>query len=203
MRSNPPMEITNLQTCRKKYGVLYMDPPWLFNTWSKKGEVKAPQSHYACLSFKELEKLSISNVTLEDCALFLWVIDPLLPQALRLIEAWGFKYKTVAFYWVKLNKRAIANRFDYFMGLGFWTRGNPEQCLLATRGSPKPLTRKIRKLIVEPVREHSRKPDCVRSYIEKLVDGPYLELFARQSGIPNWDCFGNELTNQTQNSLFN
>jgi MT-A70 len=69
---------------------------------------------------------------------------------------------------------------------------NPEQCLLATRGKPRRRGKDIRKLIVEPRREHSRKPDEVRERIERLVDGPYLELFARETK-PNWHCWGDQV----------
>jgi N6-adenosine-specific RNA methylase IME4 len=58
-------------------------------------------------------------------ALFLWAVDPLLPRAFELIEAWGFEYKTVGFYWAKLNSRP-KNEADFFTGLGYWTRANPE-----------------------------------------------------------------------------
>ena len=79
------------------------------------------------------------------------------------------------------------------MGLGYWTRANSEVCLLATRGNPKRLDKGIRQGILEPIREHSRKPDCVHKRIERLVAGPYLELFARQSR-PGWSSWGNEAT---------
>ena len=101
-------------------------------------------------------------------------------RAFELIEAWGFEYKTVAFYWVKLNS-AAKHDADYFTGLGYWTRANPEQCLLATRGKPPRKAKDVRRLVVEKRREHSRKPDCVRERIERLVAGPYLELFARET----------------------
>jgi N6-adenosine-specific RNA methylase IME4 len=122
-----------------------------------------------------------------DCALFLWATDPLLPKALQLIEKWGFEYKTVGFYWVKQNEASAG----FFTGLGYWTRANPEQCLLATRGKPARKAKDVRRLVVDRRREHSRKPDEVRERIERLVDGPYLELFARETKR-GWDCWGNE-----------
>jgi N6-adenosine-specific RNA methylase IME4 len=112
---------------------------------------------------------------------------PLLPRAFELIEKWRFEFKTVAFYWVKRNKHGA----DFFTGLGYWTRCNPEICLLATRGNPRRQAKDVRKLIVEPRREHSRKPDCVRERIERLVKGPYIELFARETK-PGWACWGNQ-----------
>ena len=77
-------------------------------------------------------------------------------------------------------------------GLGYWTRANPDQCLLATRGKPPRKAKNVRRLVVEKRGEHSRKPDVVRDYIERLVDGPYLELFARETK-PGWDCWGDQV----------
>jgi N6-adenosine-specific RNA methylase IME4 len=94
---------------------------------------------------------------------------------------------TVGFHWVKTNK----NGKDFFCGLGYWTRANPEQCLLAVRGKPTRLAKDVRRLIVAPRREHSRKPDEAYGLVERLVPGPYLELFARQSR-PGWDAIGEE-----------
>jgi N6-adenosine-specific RNA methylase IME4 len=111
-----------------------------------------------------------------------------LPRAFDLIRAWGFDYKTVAFYWVKLNS-AAKHDADFFTGLGYWTRANPEQCLLATGGKPMRRAKDVRRLVVEKRREHSRKPDRVLERIERLVSGPYLELFGRETK-PGWHYAG-------------
>ena len=100
--------------------------------------------------------------------------------------------QTVAFYWVKLNS-AAKHDADFFTGLGYWTRANPEQCLLATGGKPMRHGKDVRRLVVEKRREHSRKPDCVRERIERLVAGPYLELFSRETK-QGWECWGNQVT---------
>lgn len=176
---------------RRKYGVILADPPWSFRNWSAKGTGRNAVSHYDCLDFSALAALPVADLAADDCALFLWATDPLLPRALELIEAWGFEYKTVAFYWVKLNS-AAKHDGDYFTGLGYWTRANPEQCLLATRGKPSRQAKDVRRLVVEKRREHSRKPDCVRERIERLVAGPYLELFARETKH-GWDRWGDQV----------
>jgi N6-adenosine-specific RNA methylase IME4 len=147
-------------------------------------------SHYDCVDTKKLASLPISDLAASDCALFLWAVDPLLHQAMDLIRAWGFEYKTVGFYWVKLNAKAKHDA-DFFTGLGYWTRANPEQCLLATRGKPLRRAKDVRRLVVESRREHSRKPECVKDRIERLVSGPYLEIFARETK-PGWDCWGDQ-----------
>jgi N6-adenosine-specific RNA methylase IME4 len=175
----------------RRYGAIYADPPWHFRNWSAKGTGRNAVSHYDCMSFSALSSLPVADLAAEDCVLFLWATDPLLPRALELIGAWGFKYKTVGFYWVKLNAAAKSDR-DYFTGLGYWTRANPEQCLLATRGKPPRKGRDVRRLIVDRRREHSRKPDQTRDRIERLVDGPYLELFARETK-PGWECWGDQV----------
>jgi N6-adenosine-specific RNA methylase IME4 len=120
--------------------------------------------------------------------LFLWATDPSLPQALEVMAAWGFVYKTVAFTWAKTTKDGTG----FPIGCGYWTRANPEQCLLATRGRPQRLSRAVPQLVLAPRREHSRKPDQVYERIEALVPGPYLELFAREQR-PGWDSRGYEV----------
>ena len=127
--------------------------------------------------------MNIAQYAERDCALFLWTTDTHLPQALDLIKAWGFEYKTVAFTWAKTTKKE-----KWHFGCGYWTRANPEQCWLATRGHPPRLAKNVRQLIVSPVREHSRKPDEIYERIEQLVPGPYLELFARCTPPPGWDA---------------
>jgi N6-adenosine-specific RNA methylase IME4 len=176
---------------RRRYGVIYADPPWSFHNWSAKGTGRNAISHYDCLDFPALASLPIAELAADNCALFLWVTDPLLPRAIELMEAWGFEYKTVAFYWVKLNT-AAKHPADYFTGLGYWTRANPEQCLLCTRGKPTRQAKNVKRLIVEKRREHSRKPECVRERIERLVAGPYLELFARETK-QGWDTWGDQV----------
>ncbi len=175
---------------KHKFGAIYADPPWHFRNWSAKGTGRNAISHYDCMDFGALARLPIADFAAPDCALFLWAVDPLLPRALDLIRAWGFEYKTVAFYWMKLNVKPRHDA-DYFTGLGYWTRANPEQCLLATRGKPKRHAKDVRKLVIASRREHSRKPDDVRSRIERLVGGPYLELFAREAK-QGWECWGDQ-----------
>ena len=136
------------------------------------------------------QALPVSEWAADDCVLLLWTTDPLLEQAFEVIRAWGFTYKTVGFYWAKLRKPEPSySEGNFFTGLGFWTRANPETCLLATRGKPHRLSANVRKLIVSPRREHSRKPDEVYARIEALCEGPYLEMFARSSQ-PGWDRWG-------------
>ena len=185
MSDSPPLD---------RYNVIYADPPWTFATYSAKGKGRSPEAHYDCMGFADICRIPVADWAAENSILLLWVTDPLLPRGLELIEAWGFTYKTVGFYWAKLNKRASTEQFDeksFFTGLGYWTRANAEQCLLATRGSPKRLAKDVRRLIVSPRREHSRKPDEIHERIERLAAGPYLEMFARTTHT-GWDSWGNQ-----------
>ena len=114
---------------------------------------------------------------------------PQLPEAFKVIKAWGFRYKTVAFVWIKQNKSGKG----YFFGLGYWTRSNAEICLLAVRGKPKRISKKVFQLIVSPLQEHSKKPEEARKRIVELMgDLPRIELFARRQSV-GWDVWGNEV----------
>ena len=176
------------------YGAILADPPWRFEAWSGKGTARAPDNHYDTMTLDGIRALPVAEVAAVDCALFVWIVWPTLPEALNLIESWGFEYKTCAFAWLKCDPyRLFCLEEDVRMGLGYWTRANSEVCLLATRGNPKRLDKGIRQGILEPIREHSRKPDCVHERIERLVAGPYFELFAR-APRPGWTVWGNETT---------
>ena len=141
------------------------------------------------MSIKDICGLPVASLADNDCALFMWITFPTMKEAFKVIEAWGFRYKTVAFVWVKQNKKTPT----LFWGLGFWTRANAELCLLATRGHPKRKSAGIHQIIMTPVEQHSKKPDIVRDKIVELLgDIPRIELFARQK-VNGWDAWGNEV----------
>ena len=171
----------------KKYSVIYADPPWSFKTYSDKGKDRSPENHYSTMNFKDICNLPVNNIANDNSVLLMWITDPLLDKAFKVIDAWGFKYKTVGFTWAKTNRKKLG----FFTGLGYWTRGNPEMCLLATKGKPKRISKSVPQLVVEQRREHSRKPDIMYNHIENLLDGPYIELFARNKR-KGWDCWGNQ-----------
>ena len=174
-----------------KYNIIYADPPWKFKVWREgmKGNKRSASRHYSVMEYKDLLSMPIETLASEDCCLFLWCINPMLPEALNLIKQWGFEYKTVAFTWVKRNKIADS----WFWGLGYWTRANAELCLLATKGNPKRVSKGVHSLVETRIQEHSKKPDIVRDRIVQLCgDLPRIELFARQK-VDGWDCWGNEV----------
>lgn len=183
---------------RNHYGAILADPPWRFEAWNEQSSNGAGRAdkHYAVMTTREISRLSIEYFAATDCALFLWATWPMLCEALSVMAAWGFKYKTCGFMWAKAHARQLEMFRDTIdeqkKGLGYWTRSNSEICLLGTRGRPKRLNADVWQVILEPRREHSRKPNCVHERIERLVAGPYLELFARQRR-PGWDCWGNEV----------
>ena len=154
-----------------------------------KGLQGAAEKHYPTMGINELCTLPVADLAAPDSVLFLWATFPQLPEALRLIKAWGFQYKSVAFVWLKKNRKADS----WFYGLGFWTRGNAEVCLLATKGHPKRQAANIHQFIISPIEAHSKKPDEAREKIVALMgDLPRVELFARQSP-PGWEVWGNEV----------
>ena len=176
-----------------KYNIIYADPPWRYNDRKCSG---ACEHHYNTMSIKELCHLPIQNITADTCILFLWTTYPMLQEAIQLINAWGFKYKTIGFQWIKLNKKVINPLFiqknNMFFGLGRWTRGNTEPCLIAVKGKPKRISNKVSQIILEPIGIHSKKPEIVKDKIIELVgDMPRIELFARQK-TEGWDVWGNE-----------
>ena len=187
------------------YGAILADPPWHFQAWAgpkwngeyrKNGtKIISPRSmpDYQTMKEPEICALPIEELAAPNCVLFLWCCWPTLEQSLRVIKSWGFTFKSCAFSWMKADPyRLFADEFTPDMGLGYWTRANTEPCLLATRGKPKRLNADVRQGIIAPRREHSRKPDEIHGRIERLVAGPYLELFARQRR-PGWDAWGNEV----------
>lgn len=188
---------------RNKFGVILADPPWHFKTYNEQGRKRSPDwkpfkgspsIHYDTMSAEAIRALPVADLAAENCCLFLWISWPLLAEALALIEAWGFTYKTCAFSWVKAHAGQVEmfqNDNPVQIGMGYWTRSNNEVCLLAVRGRPKRVAKNVRQAIIEPRRQHSRKPDCVYGRIERLVAGPYLELFARTTR-PGWTSWGNE-----------
>jgi N6-adenosine-specific RNA methylase IME4 len=189
-------------------GAIYADPPWRFEVWNGETAVKCRSGkpgmhgtyvsasvHYQTMAPADIAALPVKDLAAPDACLFLWISWPLLLEAVALIEAWGFTYKTCAFSWMKGHVRQIdffRDDADASMGMGYWTRANSEVCLLGTRGKPKRQHADVRQGIIEPRREHSRKPDCVYDRIERLVPGPYIELFARNTR-PGWTSWGNQV----------
>lgn len=141
------------------------------------------------MSIAEIKALPVAALAAPDCALFLWITFPMLQESWGVMEAWGFTFKTVAFVWIKQNRKSDT----LFTGMGYWTWANAEICLLATRGHPKRQAKDVQQVMVSRIEEHSKKPAEARRRIERLMgDVPRIELFARQV-TPGWDVWGNEV----------
>ena len=138
---------------------------------------------------EDIYNLDVASIAAEDCILFLWATFPCLQEALQTIKRWGFSYKTLGFCWVKRNRKTPS----WFWGLGFWTRANPEICIIATKGKPKRISKAVHSVVDTPIEAHSKKPDVVRARIVELVGNiPRIELFARTRS-EGWVCLGNEI----------
>lgn len=178
------------------YNVIHADPAWHHASRSAKGQTsRSPSAKYATMPLAEICALPVRDVAAKDAHLFLWTTGPHLQQAFRVIEAWGFHYSSIGFLWAKLNPRAASSLFitdaDFHVGMGYTTRKNTEICLLGRRGKPVRKSKAVRELIVAARRQHSRKPDQARDRIEAYADGPYLEMFSRESA-EGWDAWGLE-----------
>ena len=180
---------------KKKYTIIYADPPWQWKTYSKKGILSGwAEKNYPLMNTEDICNLPIKEITDNNCILFLWVTFPKLKDGIKVLESWGFDYKTVGFSWVKLNPKGIG----YYSGLGYYTRSNVEICLIGRKGSLKVVDRKVKQLVVSPRGKHSEKPKEVRNRIVQMYgDVERIELFARDK--PNgWDVWGNEVSLDTQ-----
>ena len=173
----------------KKYNIIYADPPWAY-AWGKgkDGGHFAPEKHYSIMSTDEICQLDVKALADKNCALFMWATMPCLPDAIRVMKEWGFKYKTCAFTWVKIKKDG-----QPLAGMGSYTKCNAELCLLGMRGHIKSVDKTVRQILMHPRMGHSVKPPVIRDRIVQLFgDIPRVELFARQKA-EGWDSWGNEV----------
>ena len=180
-RSPAPPEAANMVRFDGKYGAILADPPWQFKGRGSGPTDRSTEVHYPTMPLDELAALPVANLAADDCVLFLWVTSDHLMKAGEIMKYWGFEYKTTAFIWYKVGP----------IGLGYWTRKQAEICLLGTRGKPCRLARDVPEVIEAYRNKHSEKPTEVFRRIEKLVPGPYVELFARRSR-DGWDAWGND-----------
>ena len=168
----------------KKYNIIYADPPYAYNE-SGSGD-RVINSKYPTMQLDELKSLPIQNISDENCILFIWVTFPRLWEGLEIIKAGGFEYQGLGFNWVKKNKK----KDTPFWGMGYYTRQNPEVCLIGRKDMIKPKVRNVHSVIYTPIEEHSKKPDCVRDKIVEICgDLPRVELFAREK-VKGWDSIG-------------
>ena len=168
------------------FDLIMADPPWSFDNWSVSGEAKNAKAQYDCTPLDWIKGLPVSILAADDCVLWLWATNPMLPQAIEVVSSWGFTFKTAG-HWAKRTKHG-----KLAFGTGYILRCAGEPFLIGVRGKPR-TTRGVRSVIEGPVREHSRKPDEAFAAAESLMpDGRRVELFSRQAR-PGWHAWGNEV----------
>lgn len=200
------------------YRSISVDFPWKFTTRAPNKNPNSDRSverHYKTMTKAELKAFKKYIMRLSDprgCHWWFWVTFPMLMFLFELIAHYNegmpsnkkIRYSSSGFVWIKLKKKYGKDNAQYelirldqiedylHVSLGFTTRKNVELCLLFRSGSPKRISKKVREVIMTPVREHSRKPDEIPGRIEEYCEGPYLELFSR-SGRKGWTSWGDEL----------
>lgn len=184
-----------------QFPVIYADPPWFYRAGITG---RHAGNHYDLMHLDDIAALPVGDLAAKDCALFLWVIRPMLPQALYVVHRWGFDFNTRVFTWVKTSRKSL---YSYPWALGHWSRAQTEDVWLCTRGKPRRrwTGTGVAELLAEwsdegqqdvkwsPREEHSQKPDDIPDRIEQLLPGPYLELFGRRSRGPEWTVWGNQV----------
>ncbi|WIV11166.1 MT-A70 family methyltransferase [Proteiniborus sp. MB09-C3] len=180
----------------KKYHVIYADPPWKYG--SKKYQDngrdfdKLEDNHYQTMTLEEFKKLPVQDIAERDCICFMWVTDSHLKEGIKLLEAWGFKYKTIGFNWIKKYESG-----ETCVNFAPWTLKSWELCLIGVKGSmgKYKIANNVKGLLKEIRTKHSKKPEEARKRIEKLFGNiSKIELFAREK-VEGWDCWGNEVNN--------
>ena len=160
-----------------KYSVIYADPPW---SYDNSGFDQSAAAHYPTMTIEQLCAMPVSDLADEPCVLYMWATVPLLPDALRVLEAWGFEYKSHR-VWIK----------DRAPGIGWWLQTYHELLLIGTRNGNAHPSERLPSIVESPVGRHSRKPDVFRNDIEHCHEGARIELFAREA-FSGWEAWGNE-----------
>jgi len=196
---------------KRKYEIIYADPAWSFRNKNTGGSMKSGASaHYPTMTVEEMCNLNIQSISNQNCILFMWWVPSQPKEAIKLAESWGFEVKVMtAFNWVKLSSKTA--KLDF--GMGFYTRGGSEPCLIgtkgdksveieiegsepcliATKGKIKRISASVRSVVMAKKEKHSAKPNVFREEIVKLMgDVPRIELFARKK-VKGWDAWGNEV----------
>lgn len=168
------------------YDLVMADPPWAFEAWSDKGKHKAASAQYDVMDLAAIKALPVQNLCRGDALLWLWATHPMLPQALDVVDAWGFRYVTSG-VWVK---RTRSGKLAF--GTGYRLRCASEPFIIAVMGNPVTAAN-VRTVVEGPVREHSRKPDEAYAAAEHLCPKALrrLDMFSRETRA-GWESWGLE-----------
>ena len=165
----------------RKYQVVYADPPYKYRNVKTGGSMKSgANAKYPVMDIKYIQLIPVVSLTDINCACFLWIPVPLLPEGFSVLHSWGFDYKT-AIFWRKIMS----------LGMGFWFRGQVEVCLLGIRGKVKAFRSMERTCYHEARTKHSQKPQYFYKLIETVTTGKRIELFARRARS-GWSVWGNQ-----------
>lgn len=182
----------------RQYSVILADPAWPYA--DKSLHRGGSERHYRSMPMNEIVRLNVQALAAPDCVLFLWCTHPLVVRGVHkyVAERWGFDLKTLGFEWVKTrgseSLEELEENGDLSVGMGHWTRANPEPCYIGIRGNPKRVAADVRSVVVAPRGVHSAKPPEVRDRIVRLCgDVPRIELFARGPRVLGWDAWGDEI----------
>lgn len=168
-----------MDTNSKKYKTILADPPWKFSSQRGRNSNRSAESHYELMPLDRIKAMPVADLCEENAHLFLWICNGQLQEGLDTINSWGFTFRS-PIYWIKPR-----------LGLGNYVRNASETLLFATRGKAPVKFHAQPNWLFAPQQEHSHKPEEQFAIIERLSDGPYLELFARRRQ-PGWDCWGFE-----------
>ncbi len=179
---------------KKRYDIIYADPPWKYSSKQYQDNNRPfKKISYTTMNLKQIINLPIEKISSDNSVLFIWVTDSHLQEGLKVINGWGFKYKTVAFKWLKKYHTG-----NICVNYAPWTLKSIELCLLGVRGKPRKIKNNIKEFVFENRIKHSKKPDEVANRIVQLMgDLPRIELFARNKR-EGWDVFGNEVESDIQ-----
>ena len=174
-----------MDTNSKKYKTILADPPWRFASQRGKGSNRSAESHYELMPLEAIKAMPVAELCEENAHLYLWICNGQLQEGLDVIKAWGFTFRS-PIYWIKPR-----------LGLGNYIRNASETLLFATRGRAAVKLGGRPNWLFAPQQEHSHKPEEQFAIIERLSDGPYLELFARRKRL-GWDSWGNEVSSDLE-----
>jgi len=169
---------------KAKYKTILADPPWKYG----QGWGMGAGCYYDLMDIKDICNLPVNDIADDNSHLYLWCPNGVLPQGLKVIKSWGFKFKTII-TWVK--SRSI---------IGYYFKGQTEHLLFGVKGKLPPRDRKQVTIIRGKVRNHSRKPDEQYPLIEKVSPLPRIELFARYRR-KGWDVWSNRILTECQYKL--
>jgi N6-adenosine-specific RNA methylase IME4 len=185
-RAQRELDLATKQTALpdKRYGVIVADPEWRFEPYSREtGMDRAADNHYPTSTTEVIAARPVQDIAAADCALFLWATAPMLREGIRVLEAWGFEYRSHA-VWDKIH-----------IGTGFWFRNRHELLLLGIKGDiPCPaMGEQFASVFTIARKEHSAKPEQFLELVEQYFPHlPKIELNRRGPARPGWDAWGNE-----------